>query len=232
MEHLEAKEMHAAEKYVLGELSEQLREEYEEHYLDCSECAGDVRAAVSFVANSKEVFEEESQPAAAFPEASLRKPRGWAGWLRPLVAVPAIAALIVALVYEKHHTDISVPASNGAEQTMVATSSFGLRGGDRESSESTSIRIHSGETFGLHFDFTPGQTFEQYTGELQDQAGQGLRQFPIPAERINKEVKLVVPGGVTSPGNYGLVVYGTPPGQGPAARILVARYLFSIEFVP
>jgi hypothetical protein len=35
MDHLEAKRIQAAEKYVLGELTPALRDEYEEHYFDC-----------------------------------------------------------------------------------------------------------------------------------------------------------------------------------------------------
>ncbi len=51
--------MHAAEKYVLGEMTGDLREQFEEHYFDCLECALDVRTAAAFIAASKEVFAEE-----------------------------------------------------------------------------------------------------------------------------------------------------------------------------
>jgi hypothetical protein len=231
MDHLEAKDMHAAEKYVLGELSEELREEYEEHYLDCSECAVDVRAAAAFVANSKEVFGEELQTAPAVRESG-PKTRGWAAWVKPLIAVPAMAALVVALIYEKHHTDTVLPTTTVTEQALVASSSFGLRGGDREASGPANVRVRAGEAYGLHFDFTPGQTFESYTGELQDQAGRTLRQFPISAERINKEVKLIVPGALAPPGKYALVIYGNAGGAGQAAKAVVAKYAFDVEIIP
>ena len=41
--------LQAAEKYVLGELAEELCEAYEEHYFDCQECATDVIATAAFV---------------------------------------------------------------------------------------------------------------------------------------------------------------------------------------
>jgi hypothetical protein len=232
MDHSEAKGMHAAEKYVLGELSDELREEYEDHYLDCSECSLDVRAAVAFVANSKEVFAEDRLAVPLAREKKEKRSR-WAGWLKPLIAVPAIAALVLALTYEKHHTTAGVPIDSGTEQTVVASNSFGLRGGDREASVSTSVKVHAGEAFGLHFDFTPGKTFAEYSGELQDQTGRTVRQFAISGERINKVVKIVVPGELAVPGNYALVIYGDVAGQArSSAEAVVAKYLFTVEIIP
>jgi len=45
MDHSEALRLQAAERYVLGELSPELREQYEEHYFTCEECASDVKAS-------------------------------------------------------------------------------------------------------------------------------------------------------------------------------------------
>jgi hypothetical protein len=232
MDHSEVKGMHAAEKYVLGELSDELREEYEDHYLDCSECSLDVRAAAAFVANSKEVFAEDRLAVPVGVEKQEKRLR-WAGWLKPLIAVPAIAALILALTYERHHTTATDPNGGGAEQSVVASNSFALRGGDREASVSTSVKVHAGEVFGLYFDFTPGQTFAVYSGELKDQTGRTVRQFAISGERVNKEVKIVVPGELAAPGNYALVIYGEALGQAHnSAEAVVAKYLFTVEIIP
>ena len=56
MDHNEALRQQAAEKYVLGELPPTLRDEYEEHYFECEECAEDVRAAAEFVDNVRAVL--------------------------------------------------------------------------------------------------------------------------------------------------------------------------------
>jgi hypothetical protein len=224
MEHLEAREMQAAEKYVLGELSGDVREQFEEHYFDCAECALDVRAAAAFIAVSKEVFREE--PVSVVPEK--RKAFSWRGWLKPLIAVPAMAALVVMMVYEGRNLrrqGSEAPAT--VEQNMLAGTDFGLRGGDREANESTVVRVRDNEAFGLHFDFTPSQTFGKYLGEVQDQAGRTFMQVAIPADRINKEVKFVVPGGKLPPGNYILWIYGEA-----AAKSAVAKYAFTIVVNP
>lgn len=58
MNHSEAVRMQAAEKYVLGELSPMLREEYEEHFLICVACALDVNAAATFVDSARAVLRQ------------------------------------------------------------------------------------------------------------------------------------------------------------------------------
>ena len=222
--------MHAAEKYVLGEMTEDLREQFEEHYFDCAECALDVRAAAAFIAASKEVFAEE--PAVpAVPVAVGREEKksyGWRRWLKPLVALPALAVLVVTMVYEGRNLDRHAtrrPAT--AEQHLVATADFGLRGGDRVENEITIVRVRESDTVGFHFDFTPSQTFDAYLGEVQDEAGRVLMQVTIPAERINKEVKFVVPPGRLRAGNYVVWIYGET-----AVKSAVAKYAFSVEIIP
>jgi len=56
MDHNEALRQQAAEKYVLGELPPTLRDEYEEHYFECQECALDVKATTEFVDNVRAVL--------------------------------------------------------------------------------------------------------------------------------------------------------------------------------
>lgn len=59
MEHSEAIELQACARYVLGELSYALREEYEEHCFGCPECMKDLIAAATFVDAARQVFREE-----------------------------------------------------------------------------------------------------------------------------------------------------------------------------
>ena len=56
MDHNEALRLQAAEKYVLGELPPPLRDEFEEHFFDCQECAQDVIAVAGFVDNARHVW--------------------------------------------------------------------------------------------------------------------------------------------------------------------------------
>ena len=56
MNHDEAIRLKAAEKYLLGELSAELRDQYEDHYFGCAECAQDVRTGAVFIDNARDVL--------------------------------------------------------------------------------------------------------------------------------------------------------------------------------
>jgi len=53
MDHSESIRLMAAEKYLLGELTPELRDQFEEDFFDCQECPFDVRAGAALVENSK-----------------------------------------------------------------------------------------------------------------------------------------------------------------------------------
>jgi hypothetical protein len=231
MDHLEAKRLHAAEKYILGELSSEQRDAYEEHYFDCAECAEDVKATLAFVTAGREFVREQPVLAPSVPE----KPspsRHWSSWFRPVIAVPAMAALLLAVGYYTLPSKSLTGEITAPGRSLVASPSFGLRGGDRLESEKTVVQVRQSEAFQLHFDFVPAQdhNFASYTGELQDHSSRVLLQFNIPPDRVNKEVNLVVPAGLLRPGDYALLVFGRDASS--SAKSPVAKFAFAVQNNP
>ena len=119
MDHTEAVRLQAVEKYILGELPPLLRAQFEEHYFDCADCALNLRAGVAFAAASRLYFAEST-----VREKVAHAPRtGWFDWLKPLVAVPAFAALIAVIAYQN---TVSIPhlkqelGSQGTNASPVA----------------------------------------------------------------------------------------------------------------
>src|SRR5260370_42163315 len=98
MDHNEAIRLQAAVKYVLGELSPVQRDAYEEHYFDCAECAFDLKAAAAFVDTTREVLRQEK--ANSFAKDPVPARGGWPRWFPPVIAVPAIAALLLIIAYQ------------------------------------------------------------------------------------------------------------------------------------
>lgn len=231
MDHLEAKRLHASEKYVLGELSAEQRDAYEEHYFDCAECAEDVKATLTFVSAGREVFREEPVPAYSAPKEPARRPRS-ASWLRPLIAVPAMAALLLVVGYYTRSSKPQIGVITAPGQSLASSPSFGLRGGDRLENEKTVVQVHGTDSFQLHFDFVPVQdhNFSSYTGELQDSDNHVLLQFNIPPDRVNKEVNLVVPSGLLRSGDYTLAVFGHDVSS--SANTLVSKFAFAVQINP
>jgi len=231
MDHLEAKRLHAAEKYVLGELAADQRDAYEEHYFDCAECAEDVKATVTFVCAGREVFREEPVPVAAAPKELAPRSR-WTSWFRPMIAIPAMAALLLVIGYYSRTSKPQIGVITAPGQTILSSPSFGLRGGDRLENEKTVVQVHGNDLVQLHFDFVPSQVqnFSSYTGELQDSASRVPLQFDIPTDRVNKEVNLIVPSGLLHPGDYTLTVFGREASS--AAKIPVAKFSFAVQNNP
>src|SRR5258708_8250146 len=98
MDHNQALQLQAAVKYVLGELSQVQRDEYEEHYFDCAECAVDIKALATFADTTREVLRRERETQLAKELVPARG--GWLRWLQPVVAVPAFAALLLLTAYQ------------------------------------------------------------------------------------------------------------------------------------
>src|SRR5438045_5921984 len=103
MDHTEALRLQAAEKYVLGELSQPLRDEYEEHYFECRECAEELKTTVAFVDSARGILRTEV-PAQAEAQTARARTAGWFAWLRPAFAVPVFAALLLAMAYQNFVT--------------------------------------------------------------------------------------------------------------------------------
>src|SRR5438552_6879095 len=114
MDHNGAIRLQAAVKYVLGELSQAQRDEYEEHYFDCAECAVDIKALATFADTAREVLRQEK--ANQLEKEALPARGRWLRWFQPVVTVPAFAALLLIIAYQYTVTipQAWVGASTGA----------------------------------------------------------------------------------------------------------------------
>ena len=181
MDHTEAVRMQAVEKYILGELSPFYRAQFEEHYFDCADCALNLRAGVAFAAASRLYFAESS-----VPEKVVRAPRaGWFNWLKPLVAVPAFAALIAVVAYQN---TVSIPrlqreAGTQSYTTAAVAPWFSLVNASVHGSSGTRVEIQPGQPFYLFFDITatPRQADSVFLLQVKDSTGKTLVQSSVSA---------------------------------------------------
>src|SRR6266446_8022625 len=228
MDHQEALRLQAAEKYILGELTADLREQFEEHYFECPECATDLRALGTFVATGRQVL-REAEVFSHVPSPSTKAERpGWFRWLRPVIAVPAIAILAAIVVFQNVVTIPSARRQTGAGNLAQAyESSYRLAGATRGGGVRT-VTVRADGNFALEFDFTPSQAFPSYNGKLVDSFGASVLTFGLAGEQVNKELHLVIPAGNVHSGNYELVVTGS---SGNSDRGLKTREVLRIPFV-
>lgn len=229
MNHEEAVELQLAVKYVLGELPPVQRDEYEDHYIDCPECAKDVHAAAAFADAARRVFRQEAQGEELAKEQERRGRLGWLFWLRPAYAVPALLILLVLVGYQNVRT---IPRLKSKTNVF---DSFSLVAANRNErgEEAVKVQVHQNEMFALDFDFLPAQKFDHYLCQLQDEAGHVVLQVGIPAEKDHQEVHVLVPNGLERPGMYIVVLAGDPGAKGAWVKANeVSRLNFVVEFRP
>ncbi|MGH9756747.1 MAG: anti-sigma factor family protein [Candidatus Acidiferrales bacterium] len=231
MNHKEATRIKAAERYVLGELSGELREQYEEHFFTCAECADELRYTAAFAASARDVFSAE---AAGAPLASAREPRTtgrFAFLLRPSMAIAAIVLLAFVVGYQNFRVIPRLKTAVSQSAAPVALSSFSLIGVNSRGGAPLAISLPPGRPFSLYLDIPPQNQFPIYTCELEDAAGASDFSLEITAQQAKDTVQLLIPAGRITMGKHVVVVRGSgnvlPSG---ATGVEVARYPFTLEY--
>ncbi|MFY9802448.1 MAG: hypothetical protein WA211_14130 [Candidatus Acidiferrales bacterium] len=234
MEHTEAIQLKAAERYVLGELSRDLRAQYEEHFFDCAACAEELRLAATFVENARVVLEAEPVTLPSFaPAITARRPAssGWfAGLLRPSVAVPVFALL---LLFAGYQSLIVIPhlKSAGTQLQPQTLQSYSLITADSRGGAPLTITAPANKPFSLYIDIPPAKPFPLYVCELVDASGATEYSLNISSQEAQNSVQLLLPPATLRPGSYTLVVRGlATPESAADSGTEVARYPFTLAF--
>jgi hypothetical protein len=225
MDHTESIRLMAAEKYLLGELSDDLREAFEEHYFSCQESAQDLRTGTAFVAHTKVLLANQGQPA---PEAaSVRRETGRAfGWFRPALWAPAMAALLIVLGYQNFVTYPKLSHTAAIVNRPSLLASVSLISANARGAKQDAVKVHKGEPFLLYVDIPSDPQFTSYSAELRAPSGTLEWSLAIPADKAKDTLPIRVPAARDGGGTYSLVVSGIT-GRGQTSE--VARYSFELQ---
>lgn len=203
MDHSDALHLHAAEKYLLGELPPLLREEYEEHYFDCEECASDMRALAAFASGARETFRTEHSRQEKEPA----KITGIFGWLRPAIAAPALAALLLIIGYQSL---VTIPKLRRASALPLTQSAdlVSLIGANSRAEGGSAFPIHSDHPTILEIDIPPADAFSSFVCQLEDARARIIFQHRFSKVDAKETVRFIVPAGGLPPATYSMVVLG------------------------
>ena len=229
MNHSEALQLQAAEKYVLGELSPELREEYEEHYFECEECASDVRAAAAFGDSARELFRQKTSQ----EEKKQLQISGWFGWLRPAIAAPALAALLLVVCYQSFVTIPRLQRGGVARTTAQNADFVSLIGANSRAEGAKTFQIHRDRPAILEVDVPASGEFASYLCQLRDASGRTIYESRVSAADAKSTVHLILPKGAVERGEYSLAIVGL--GSSPAnisSGNEIERLTFSVEMLP
>jgi hypothetical protein len=243
MDHSEAVQQMAAERYLLSELTPEARDAFEEHVFDCPECALDLRAAAAFVDEAKVqlppmIAQQGTQQQPTPPLSSAVKPKArrdrWFSWARPAFAMPAFAAMLLVLGYQNF---VTFPALR-MEATQPRLLSWVPVHGATRGGEHISISADHEHGVALPIDLSqepasaePGApAYTSFTFDLLDSHGKLIWSGALsaaPAGDTSQHVLLAIPGGRLHSGTYTVAVSGVDPH---GTRIPIDRYGFDLVF--
>ena len=234
MNHDEAVQEMATERYLLDELSPELREAFEEHMFDCQECAFDVRAGNVFLTEAKvqlPAMVASSAPAEparpeAKPEPRQPKKPWWSFLTAPAFAVPAFAMLLGVVAFQNVSTIPSL-RSAAPEPRMLPWSSLhmGTRG-----AEPTVVQADRKQGAVILIELPVQPVYTSYAVDLYDPQGKRIWTQTVTASQNDGgagTLSLLIPGAGLEQGSYALNLAGISP-QG--ARTELGRRALDVHF--
>jgi hypothetical protein len=201
MDHTAVVREKTTERYLLNELEPKVRDEFEEHYFDCPECAQDVSAGSLFVEHSKLVLGESPAPMPI--RVAARPARGGIfAWLRPAFAAPVLALLLAVVGYQNLVTYPGLKSELNRPRVLPAVSvNIGTYGAEENT-------VPEGNGLLLTLRIPPDTAYARYTVELYNPAGKPEGSFTIIPAPGQDQWSVTVPAVHREAGTYTLARHG------------------------
>lgn len=215
MDHGEALQQMAAERYLLNELTPDAREAFEAHLFDCPECALDLRAGAAFVEEAKTQLPKIASASPAPIPSQSREPKvkreWWLGWLQPAFAAPVFATLLLIIGYQNLVTYPALRASANQPRLLPWAPLHGATRGGAE----LGITADHRHGVALPVDLPPQPSmgaYASYSFELYDPQGKltwtGTAPAPAGDATETQRLSLMIPGAMLKSGVYTVAVSG------------------------
>lgn len=234
MDHSEAVQLRATEKYLLGELPTDQREAFEEHFFECTECAQDVKAAAVLIDNARAVLRETPAPASEAPvrgkDFQAAHQKNWWGRLQPAWGFAAAALVLAVVAYQNLVTIPHLKTEMAAATTPQALTSFNLTTSGSRGATGSPPTVPAEKPFSFYIDIPASDSFAYYSAAVETESGGRKFVVPVSREQAKDPVQILLPANTLSPGNYVLVIRGVgqaipPVGTGTE----LARYPFTVQ---
>jgi len=222
MNHEQAIQEMATERYLLDEMTPELREAFEEHMFECPECALDVRAGNVFMTEAKVQLPQIAAQAAREPrrETVQAKKPWWSVFTMPAFATPVFAALLGVVVFQNVATIPSLRQA-ATEPRIIPFSSLHA---DTRGSEATAVQADPRHGALVLIDVPQG--YASYEIALTDPQGKRFWATTATPQQAGT-LPLVIPGAGLKQGSYTLNLAGISP-QG--ARTELGRRVLDVRF--
>jgi hypothetical protein len=215
MNHQEAENTKATERYLLREMTEQERMAFEDHYLSCAECLEAVTFGADFLDAGRELLQDQgAQKPASVPWhdrmfSGLRP--GFRLMLKPVPAM-AVAAVIGLAALSAYQQKRITSQQNQIADLKAPSQEFRyvVSGAQRRGSNAIVLSRH--ERLSLLINFVPKHEFTSYRAEI---TGPGLStgySVPVAVTEQDYSVMVSLPAAVLTGGEYQLNFLGRVEG--------------------
>jgi hypothetical protein len=223
MNHEEALQRGSAEKYLLMEMSEAERSDFEAHYFDCLDCAADVRATAAFLAAARKSLRPSP---ATKPKPPVARKVSWFHFLwQPAFAGPVVAALLLVTIYQNTVELPRITRENVQLRTPEILTSLSLIGANSRGGGVPSLAIAKGQPLLISLDIPTAVPHLNYVCVLLAPKGAEWR-LTVSADQARDTVAIRVPAAILEPGDYRLMVQG--PSQAGEKPVDLASYRFTL----
>lgn len=211
MNHTEAVDKKAVERYLGGELSSVESDEFEAHFFECGVCAEELRSGAIFEENARAVFREERAGGVSErePRAKAEKRRffSWTLIRQPWTVAPALAAVVFLGLFT-YQALVVIPGLRRQLNDAVspqAMASFVLpalsRGDDRVVAIAKDARFYS-----LEMDPAWPGSYSEYQCSVINESGATRLAVRVPAPAPGKPLQLLISRGQLPSGRYTVTV--------------------------
>jgi hypothetical protein len=216
MDHEEAIKNFTAERYLLGELTEDDRDAYEDHLFSCPVCFEQVKAGTEFVSQLRHISKEEV--------GTITHP-GFIGTLmsglRQPVSMVAFTLLFCAIGLNVYQNRLI----SGFRHVQVAPTAFLSDGAKAEGIKQVTVPRNT-RFFNLNFQLLQKGSYTRYEGQLLTESGKLKYSFPVSLEQASETINLLLDSQVMDEGTHQIVIQGVNK-DGTMSEL--TRYTFSFH---
>lgn len=220
MDHEFAIKNHFAERYLLRELTDSERDEFEAHYFECTVCADEVKSADAFIENTRAAL--SAAPAANTPQAA----RWWEfTWWKPSFGLAGMAAALAIAAYPWYFVIPGLERRVAVASAPQSVTPHVLRAESR--GEPAAVAAQAGAPLLLVFDVNAAESFPKYFATIENSSGTAVIETEVPAPSRSEPFHLLLPAPRLDPGRYVLIMRGKEEDSRP--RTELGRYHFQIK---
>jgi hypothetical protein len=227
MTHQEALQGMTVERYLLGELSGESLDSFEEHLFECPECAADVKAGLVFI----DAARTELRAPARVAKPQAKSVRSWTSWFAsPWVLGPALAACMLVLGIQTFVVQPRMRLELARVQAPAVLNPLVLANAGARGDSLPEIAAPEHGSFVISVDVPTTGGFSSYRGSLYAPDGSLLWQTTISPEQARDAVLINVPTDKVKDGINTFVIQGLPAGVNSSGTLEdLAKYRFSVK---